>query len=313
MAERLLKPSDIPVTLYQNADSLRLATHLEESYYNVLEVAGLLDEALTASVQGDIGGASDEETAAHFAKNFSGSCARVQLAVLDPKGHLEDASDLFIRAFSGGRVAMLDIPCGCGAGAATLLTVISELRRASILPREPLDVMLVAGDKSDSAIQHANNIFTNLLPSLHDQAIFLTTRFVSWDMLDADSTTNLLNTWLTHGTECREHFVLIPNCSGFLANNLRRAEERLGEIFRWAGVRRSTIVWVEPQTKKALNTMWPSISSWISKKWSKYFRPSSNGQSPTPLISNSNVIHPLRSDSQHVVNLSLVRLVRNDP
>ena len=167
MTERLLDPKDIPQSLWDGDKLLLLPQPLKDAYHKTLKTRGLLEDALEApSSEGDIGGKSKDKTAWHFARRFSGSCARVELAILDPKDELGDASDYFLRVFSGGRVSLLDIPCGSGAASATLLMVVAELRRLNIIPREPLEVFLTGGDKSDTARENACLIFNELRQSL---------------------------------------------------------------------------------------------------------------------------------------------------
>ena len=101
----------------------------------------------------------------------------MELAVLDPKNDLENVSDYFIRAFSGGRIRLLDIPCGCGAASAALLTTVAELRRKNVIPRMPLEVSLTGGDISDTAVDYAEALFRYLSQSLRNQSIFLDASF----------------------------------------------------------------------------------------------------------------------------------------
>ena len=313
MTARFLTPRNIPLSLWNGRDLLSLAPSLQVSYREVLSQTGLLDEARSLTAQGDIGGASEEETAQHFARNFSASCARVELALLDPKDELPNASDLFIRAFSGGRVGLLDIPCGSGAAGATLLTTVAELRRKNVIPREPLEVILVGGDISDSAQNNARMIHTEFQQALHDQAIFVTASFRSWDILNAESTTSLLYNWMnaTHG--CDQFFVLIANCSGFLGSdaNFKRAEERLAEVFRWAEERKATVAWVEPQTNRAMKKMWPKVVERLFKRITGWL--GWGDEEGGPLKSEARFDHPLREGSYHPVRLSLLRLERHVP
>lgn len=252
MADRILRPGDIPKTLWNGDNLVSLPLVLRDVYLETLKSRGKLDEACKDSPSGSVGGETQEETDRHFVHSFDGSCARVELAVLDPKDELEHASDSFIQAFSGGRVRLLDIPCGCGAASAALLTTVSELRKQNVLPREPLDVFITGGDKSDSARNYADLILGELKEPLRNQGIFVRVSLHHWDVMDAASTTTLLDHWLS-SQDCDKFFLLIANFSGFLGEDrkIKRAQERLGEVIRWTGARKSAIAWIEPQTKKA--------------------------------------------------------------
>jgi hypothetical protein len=317
MATRLLPTSAIPAELWKDSKLLQLSPGLIGSYRIVLESTGLLEAALAATAQGDIGGESAKNTAEHFTRNFSGSCGRVQLAVLDPKETLGEASNHFIRAFSGGKVAVLDIPSGSGAGSATVLSAIAHLRKESVLPRTPLDVWLVAGDKSQAALDNAARVLDALAPHLERQAIFLHPRYVVWDMLDAGSTVNLIHAWAKEHAphDCREYFTLAANCSGFLQNdgNFKKAEAQLEQILAWSGRLKSTFMWVEPSTNAATLRMIPNVASRLWQKVRSFFGHVLATAMPAPLQSEAEVSHPVKPDFTHRVNLTLLRLERHTP
>ncbi len=314
MSVRLLSPSSIPSELWtEDAAKLRLSKILSDSYRLTLDSAGLLQAALEAKVEGDVGGESAKETNQHFIRNFSGSCARVQLALLDPHNHLENASDLFIRAFSGGRVGLLDIPCGTGAASATTLSVIAELRKRSVLPRTPLDVFLVAGDKSIRARNTATQLLASMNEALRSQAIFVHLRIEEWDVLDAQSTRELLNAWIEHAPDCRDYFVLAANFSGFLKyqGNFDSAKPQLDEVFGWAAVKKSRAVWIEPGYKGAKKGLWPKFKAKLWQLIPTFFKSQPSDTAPDPLESDAEAEHPIRLGFVHRVSLSLIIFARN--
>jgi hypothetical protein len=317
MASRLLPVSAIPAGLWKDAKLLQLAPDLASTYHGVLQATGLLNDALSATARGDIGGESAKDAAEHFSRNFSGSCGRVQLAVLDPKDSLGESSNHFIRAFSGGSVALLDIPCGSGAGSATVLSAIAHLRKESVLPRTPLDVWLLAGDKAQPALDNAARVLSALGPLLERQAVFLHPKYVVWDMLDSVSTVKLIHAWSKDHAppDSREYFTLTSNCSGFLQNdgNFKRAEAQIEQIMAWSAQLKSTFVWVEPSTKAATQTMLPKV---VSRLWSKVkvlFGHPTGSAGPGTLQTDTEMAHPVKSDFTHRVNLTLLRLERYAP
>jgi hypothetical protein len=317
MAVRLLPTSAIPAELWKDANLLQLSPDLVGAYRVVLEATGLLDAALTAPAQGDIGGESGKDTAEHFTRNFSGSCGRVQLAVLDPKESLGEASNHFIRTFSGGKVALLDIPSGSGAGSATVLSAIAHLRMQSVLPRTPLDVWLVAGDRSQPALDNAARVLNALAPHLERQAIFLHPRYVVWDMLDAGSTVKLIHAWAKEHAphDCREYFTLTANCSGFLQHegNFKKAEAQLEQIMAWSGQLKSTFMWVEPSTNAATQRMLPNVATRLWNKVKSFFGHADTTPMPSTLQCEAELSHPVKPNFTHRVNLTLLRLERFAP
>ena len=310
MGDRILSPEDIPKSLWNGDNLLYLPRALRDVYRKILDSIDKLEEACKDSPRGSIGGDTLEETDLHFVHSFDGSCARVELAMLDPKDELENASDSFVQAFSGGRVRLLDIPCGCGAASAALLATVSELRRQNVLPREPLDVIVTGGDKSDPARNYAELVFGELKESLRNQGIFVSVSFHSWDVMDAASTTSLLDQWLSN-QDCDRFFLLIANFSGILGNEgkIKKANERLGEVIRWTGARKSTIAWIEPQTKKArrmsVNDVLGRVFECL-RVWS--YEPTDFGKE---LTSESKYAHPVcKGKTTPNVRLLLYRMER---
>ena len=304
MKQRLLTPKDIPLALITDDGLLCLPQKLREAYFKTLEKGGLLERARKCSPRDTIGGRSRADTDQHLAHKFSGSCSRVELAILDPKNELGDSSDGFIRAFSGGRVSLLDIPCGCCAASATVLSTIAELRRQQILPRQPLEVFLTGGDFSSSARTYAGQILDELERPLRNQGIFLKRSLYHWDINDEISNTELLSKWLTE-RECDKALLLIVGFSGVLGNDgkIKKVRGQLAEAIRWAGVRQATITWIEPQTKKA-RKMWDSriLKGIFDPLTSLPFGPK---RLCDDLTSEAKCLHPLCDDRVYTTRLLL--------
>jgi hypothetical protein len=255
MADRLLPPSTIPTSLWNAARALlRLPGALSATYVAEIEARRLREKALEFEPDsGPVGGISLADTELHFATRFSGSSGRAMLALLDPKSELGSASDRIIGALAGGKVALLDVPCGTGAGSAALLATIAALREQDAIPAHPLEISVLGGDKSEHARKIASSVWTRLSPVLTTQGITFSHEVVDWDVKDAESTTSLLSKWVSLGHDARLHFVLASNFSGFLGHggNLKQAQAQLDQIFQWAGVKAAQIVWIEPQTNAA--------------------------------------------------------------
>ena len=215
--QRFLTTKDIPLTLWTGEKHLCLPRSLRDAYFKTLDEEGLLTRALGRSSSDAIGGKSKKATDDHFVRKFSGSCSRVELAFLDPRNELGDSSDHFVRVFSGGRVSMLDIPCGCGAASLTLLTTVAELRRQHVLPRVPLEVFLTGGDFSCHARTYAGELFDKLQQTLRSQGIFLKLSLYPWDIYDDVSNTSLLSEWLKNH-DCEKLFLLRAGFSGVLGD-----------------------------------------------------------------------------------------------
>lgn len=314
MPNRLLPPDQIPTQLWRRpGGELSLPADLANRYRQVLTERQWLNEALAERAGGAIGGERPEATKQHFVESFAGSCARVELVALDPHETLHEVSNRMVNAFAGGRLGLLDIPCGAGAAALSLLCVIAELRREGRLPRQPLDVFLVGGDHSETARGLAESMKAGLEAGLEAQGIRLHPRFVQWDACDAQSTTELLHTWMEHAPDCRQLLVVAANCSGFLQSDgkFKETSPNLEQIFRWAKARRSDVVWVEPQTSAARRGLLPRLVRWVEQSLRGLFHVRAGDDSNSGFLAEAICLHPLKQDT-FPVHLSLVRFEQND-
>lgn len=245
MGKRLLLPSDLPGTLWTHDEQLMIPNAVSDVYKAKLVSKGLLELAQNEdSGDGPVGGIKEEDTQRHFATRFSASTARSQLAVLDPMDELSNASDLFMKAFAGGTIGLLDIPCGAGAASVSTLATVAALREAEVVPRHPLVVKLVAGDVSEYACAYASEMIDGIRDALAQQAVYVDAKVIPWDVLDRESTTAAIHTWMQWAQNCREYFVILANFSGFLQgqDKFKKAQAQLGEVFRWAAQQRSTVI-----------------------------------------------------------------------
>lgn len=310
MNNRLLQPKDLPNSLWRSsANTLVLPATLTNIYEQMLKDNGLHTTALSSNTDdGPVGGINKEDSDRHFATRFSGSAARTQLSILDPKNDLSNASDLFVKAFSGGTVGLLDIPSGAGAATIDLMLTIACLRKSGVLPRQPLTVKLVCGDLSPHARSYASEMLQAISDDLIEQSICVHEESLEWDVCDAESTTAILHRWMEHAPDCREYFVVMANFSGFLQRDSKfnKAKPQLDEVIRWAAQRRSTVIWIEPQTNVVTNGFIPRISKWFESKLPRSFKMLWDNSSDA-LKSQCRYQHPVKSHSPRV-NLTLIQL-----
>lgn len=255
---RILPNNQLPPELWDGtSDVLTLPEVFSAALIGEVDSRGLKSVAESHDgSDGPVGGISKEATEAHFARRYATSSGRIQLATLDPKGELSDASDRLLFALAGGSVSILDVPCGAGAGSLALLSTIASLRKHSRLPRQPLHVHLVGGDISPTALEIAQSMLARLDPSLQEQAIFVEAHFQVWDVRDDASTVEIISSWTNH-KDSRVYVLIAANFSGFLSSkgNLSQATGQLKQLLLWAQVRRSLVLWIEPQTNAASSTL----------------------------------------------------------
>jgi len=312
--QRLIKPEDIPPSLWSpEGGVVHLAPSLVNTWRALLAHANIYDKALLQTPDNIIGGMTKEATDEHLAWRFSGSSARVQLGVLDPRGKLSAVSDAFARVFSGGVVLIADLPCGSGAALLTILSTIAELRRESRLPRQPLTVKIVGGEISESAREYAQIGIEHIKDSLAEQAIWVSAEFVHWNVLDKLSTGDLNRTLTIAGIGCTARILVLANFSGFLESdsNWNKAKLQLENIFINCRDNESYAIWIEPQTNKVVRSggLFAKLTRFINELLK--FKSEDSDQDPIPVIEleggKAEVQHPLRADHKFNVALAIRR------
>ena len=254
-ADRLLDPVGIPNSLWDRAlGVLKLPKSLADIYVNIVDSKGLRSLGETrGGADGPVGGIDKPSTDAHFAQAFDGSAARVLLAVLDPKSEVGSTSNNFIRVTAGCDMVLTDAPCGAGAASFAFLSVLAELREKAVLPRQVLNVKLVAAELSEFAHEYFEAVFLGLRPRLEAQAIFVDIELLKWDVTCAISTSDLVKASVRASDGNRSQMLVIANFNGFLMQNgkLKDATPQLRELFRYATGEDSFAVWIEPNMSRA--------------------------------------------------------------
>lgn len=276
MEERLLKPEAIPESLWDSSRGvLMLPSALASVYTRVIDRHGLRGMATTRDFDDPpVGGLDQKLSDKHFAQAFDGSCARVQLAVLDPKGDVNGASNSFLCCLSGNSVGITDAPCGAGAAVLSLLATIAELRAQKIVPRVPLYVDLIGAEISAPARSYAQELFSELMVDLESQAIFVTMEWVDWDVTCILSTTDLISKMTLASADKAHRLLVVANFNAFLEKDRKKqaAEPQLSELFRHASGDNSLAIWIEPNMNRATDSLFPWLGKLIKKAWRRFAR-----------------------------------------
>jgi hypothetical protein len=286
--------------------TLRLPSLLLKAYRELIDELDLREQAEdeTPNDEGPQGGLTKTETNTHFARNFSGSCARIQLVMLDPFETFETTRDLFVRLFAGGSLHLLDIPCGAGAAGATLLCLAAELRKQNVLPRNPLRVSILGGDISAPAREIKRRLFRKLRPRLAEYGIVAKVSIQDWNVRDAMMTTTLIDRWLASQAKHSSSAIFALNFSGFLSNKVKECSAQLREIVRYGRVRESSIVWIEPRTNVAIDQLFPSLTTHVLTPipkmraiWVDF-----------PRQSQCSVAHPIKTNSRFIARAAAMHI-----
>jgi hypothetical protein len=309
---RLVGRHDIPKQLWSSASSIiHLPPMLVASWRDLLQKRGLLDRAKQPAPENLVGGLTEKESKDHLVWRFTGSSARVSMLMLDPKGKLENISDAFYRTFSGNRVFIADIPAGAGAAILTVLTTLAELRKQERIPRNPLTVVILAGELSQFSRGYANSMLEKVKKDLADQAISIEFHLRPWDALDKFSTSDLVRNMTLFSQDAAARMVVLANFSGFLnsSTNWKKAQAQFEEIFRHSTDEiYSTAIWIEPGKKNVTNEtgFFRRVTKWFKDNLQGSLRTEKSQEEMSFARSEAQVKHPLK-DHEFRSNLTVLR------
>lgn len=310
---RLLEPALLPGSLWNSADgALRFPPPLTLAYETVIDRHNLRElVGLRNRDDPPVGGLTQELADKHFAQAFDGSVARAQLALLDPKRDATHASNAYVQSLAGNRLSLTDAPCGAGAATFGFLASIAELRACDVLPRHPLDVFLIGAELSAPARAYALEILNEICPFLEAQAIFVEAEFLSWDVTDSLSNTDLIRRMTVASGQYPTRLMVVANFNAFLIRDEKRkkAQPQLGELFRYASGENSLVVWMEPDMNRA--TADGGLFSWlrglVNGAWRLFAQERSDRDAPVP-TSEARFYEPLNPEVTARVGLAVMPL-----
>jgi len=263
---RVLTPEHIPDSLWSEGRIL-LPPVLVQAYREELESRNLYQDALI-HVSGEIyGGATQEETDAHFTQRFVTSASRVLYVLLSPCRTFDDVSNTIVAALSYGHVGILDIPCGTGAMSVAVLSLLIELRNQNVLPKLPLSITICAGDYSSPS----RSIFSSMLDRLVGEAsavgITVQHDIYHWDALNHQDTAELVDLWFKSTVNSTDHLVTILNFSGEMHKDdiFEKFSPSLNQILARLYNRTGAVVWLEPGTTNAKKNLTSKVIALMEK------------------------------------------------
>ncbi len=291
-SNRLIEPKQLPSSLWDTDDeTIHISPSLALAYETVIDRYGLRELGTIRDLNdAPVGGESRERSDQHFAQQFDGSVARIQLALTDPKNAVPPMSNGIAKTLAGNRVTLTDAPCGAGAAAFALLCAIAELRASKVLPREPLDVLLLGAELSEHARAYARELFAELLPVFEGQGIFVEATFDEWDATCPISTAKLVKRINIASTTHPKILLVIANFSGFLttSNKWRKSENQVRDLFLHGSGSANFAAWIEPLLKKVTGDS--GLFTWIRKAingpWQRFARESVESEVPQPVATS---------------------------
>lgn len=291
---RLIKQEDIPISLWKkDEETLILPYSLLENWKFLLNQRNLLKIATEERGDGEIGGIDEEATHKHYSFRYNGSCARFQLAFLDPKDELKDVSNAFVKCLAGNDVFIADIPSGTGAASLSLLCNIAQLREENILPKLPLKVKILAGEISKTAIEIFQHSFEKINPYFKENFIEVELKVEEWNVQEAFSTSQLIKKITIFSNDSTNKILLLTNFTGFLEQDRKWKEvkDKFEEIFRHFSGESTVAIWLEPQLGSVVNQFWPRTLKWFKDTFKYLIGANENMKIET---SNAKYEHGLR-------------------
>jgi len=313
--ERLLDPRTIPKTLWSWASEvLFIPPSLAKAYETLIERYCLRDLSNSRNSQtAPVGGLTEDLTNQHFAQAFDGSVARTELAMLDPRQVATLASNALITSLAGSSVCLTDAPCGAGAAAFALLSTTAELRAREVFPRLPLDVFLIGAELSETARKYALSMLDELRTSLEEQAIFVSQQFLSWDVTDPLSNTDLIRSITINSARASHRLLVVANFNAFLERHGKRkaAQPQIEELFRHVSGPHSVAIWIEPNMNRATGQggLFQWLKDLVSTRWKRFANQGNDPAAGDPMCASSALFTlPLRPSQTAVVRLAVMRI-----
>jgi hypothetical protein len=249
---------------------LHLPQPLVDAHRDYLNENGWLGKYDPAGSARAIGGASDEDACDHVVNRFLNSAARMQYVCSDPKDEQADVRDAVLDQLAEGRIHIIDLAAGNGAGTLSMLSLICELRRAGSIPNLPLNVSISAVDFSPAALNHFAALMHKLSPWLAGAGIVVELNLCICDLTVLGDFSETLDGFFTDARErdVRRFLCVISAISGAKKEGIEPMIDALKHAA--AGLshskRSSSWLWVEPHVGKAWFTTLADVIQLTLKK-----------------------------------------------
>ena len=267
----ILIKNKIPAELW-NQKMIHMPIVLVDSYKKFLEHYKIMNIALsTENRKGAIGGSGFEETLQHFALRYGVSVCRVESLIIDPDQAFNSISDDFLNTFSEGKVSILDAPCGTGAAGISIISTIAALRQSELLPKLPLNIMITAGDYSETALHIYDQMVNDLIMYLKPVGIDVSFSKAIWNAKHPDTTAALVDKWFETSQDADEFLSIIANFSGESTKSFSEFQRSFEHIHERLYDKKASVVWIEPQMSSAkkyfqrIAQLMEKAKNWFSK------------------------------------------------
>ncbi|MGZ8218448.1 hypothetical protein [Methylomagnum sp.] len=200
------------------------------------------------------GGPSEEEAKQHFIHRFLNSAARAQWVCADPKDKNCHIRDMIFDQLADGKLFLLDIACGNGAGTLAILSLICELRASKRIPKLPVNVFILGVDYSSAALLLYQKSLVQISPWLESSGINVTLESVPCDLKVPGDFDESLDFFFNEANKngSNRFLCVISAITGIKKDGL----EELHDSLKLAAIRlshkgkNSSWLWIEPSINK---------------------------------------------------------------
>ena len=292
MPNASFKGADLPESIFKNG-VLNLSEQLFCAHKKQLDIKGWASQYGNSSAHGAIGGMSQTEANNHFINRFLNSSARAQYVIADPDDSQPDIRDMVLDQMADGRIFILDLASGHGAGTLAMLSLLAELRIKECIPKLPLNVHVYGIDYSADALTLYQVMHDELLPWLKTVGIEVSLGAWPCDLTIAGELNEILDDFFESArkTETRRFLCVLSAVSGLgqegiekIVSSLQLTATRLSSCKN-----SSSWLWIEPSTTNSwFSLVWNSIRCHLQRIPSAFKKKSDTFElkSSSPTLTN---------------------------
>ncbi|WP_201645938.1 class I SAM-dependent methyltransferase [Paraburkholderia metrosideri] len=230
----------------------------------------MADYSTLSGSSGAIGGATQSEAEVHFVGRFLNSAVRAQYVCSDPMDSEPEIRDMILDQMADGRIFLLDLGAGNGAGTLAILALLRELRGANCIPQLPLNVHIFGVDYSTDALALYSEMLEELEPWLAMAGISIELECWPCDLRVVGDFSELLDVFFDDAKSLgtKRFLCVISALTGLGKDGMEEIHKSLeaASIRLSHKARESSWLWIEPTVSNNWFTMFISTIMLSLKK-----------------------------------------------
>lgn len=259
------------ISKFTQESAMRIIAKTVVSHYSACSKIGSFEGYATAvSMPNNVGGDGEVDSFNHLLGRYLNSAARTQLAVCNEDDELREISDELIAQLMGGKIYVIDIAAGHGAGTLSIINSIHHHRAIlGDLPTEPLDIEIHALDFSSISLDYYETILSELEPA--HRAAAINVKLIKHHVdITKDEDLKIKIQQIKDAIGKNPRYLLA--CSAMSGVSKRIFENEFSKSYSFIASsfkeNNSNFLWVEPRTKKRwINGAWKVISESVDLEY----------------------------------------------